>query len=47
MHFTPLSVLDFILFSEFGWLLYPVYSALLKLRGSRRLASVLFRDFFN
>lgn len=47
MHSAPVSVLDFILYRvSLGGYYTPVYSTLLKLMGSRRLASVLFRDFF-
>lgn len=47
MHSAPVTVLDFILYRvSLGGYYTPVYSTLLKLMGSRRLASVLFRDFF-
>lgn len=47
MHSAPKSVLHFIQCSvSLGGSSTAVYSTLLKLMGSRRLASGLFRDFF-
>lgn len=47
MHSAPKSVLRFIQCSvSLGGSGTAVYSTLLKLMGSRRLASALFRDFF-